>query len=232
MIHRGAIAIKTARTLLLVTWMVASLAVDMAAADIQPLQSNTFGNASANDKFLIDIECSGSQAGSAFCNLRTDMQYSKFLNEPLTAGDPGLFSRNEEDQRRADLMTIVRLAVEEFKFLSGVRLYWELTEKNLEELAIKLRLKGELPIAQPASHDRSAGQVQNSRALRPRRPSGHRPESAGVLSLFMPKKLSWNLGMDPNDLTIFGELNLNSHLMISGELGDSTQLGLYFKYRF
>jgi hypothetical protein len=232
MIYRGAITTKTARTMLLVTWMVSSLAINMAAADIQPSQVKTIGSASANDTLLIDIECSSRQTGSAFCNLRTDMQYSKFLNIPLTVDEIELFSGNEEDQHRADLMTIVRLAVEEFKFLSGVRLYWEITEQNLEELAIKLRLKGELPIAQPASHDRSTGHVQNSRALQPRRSSGHGSESTGILALFMPKKLRWNLGMDPNDLTVFGELNLNSHLMISGELGDSTQLGLYFKYRF
>ena len=232
MIRRGAITIKTACTLVLAAWVVASLAVDMAAAEIQPLRANFIGNTSANDKLLIDIECTGRQAGSAFCNLRTDMQYSKFLNMSLTEDASELFAENEKDQRRADLMTIVRLAVEEFKFLSGVRLYWELTEQNLEELAIKLRLKGELPIAKSASHDRSTGQGQNSQTLQPRRSSGHKSAATGALALFMPQKLRWNLGMDPNSLTVFGELNLNAHLTISGELGDSTQLGLYFKYRF
>jgi hypothetical protein len=232
MLRRGANTIWTTRLLLIVAWMVAFFANGTVCADPQ---SAVFGKNTyfaINDQLRIDIQCSDLQAGNALCNFKTDMQYSKYLNTPLSAHDSYLLSDSEKRQRQADLLAIFRLAIEEFKFLSNAKLYWELTEQNLEELAIKLRLKGEIPLSDAAMHDRLTEKSQNGKLQSAHRSSRSTGSYRGALSLFMPSKIKWNLGMNPNDMSVFGELNLNRYLTLSGEYGDGHQVGVYFRYTF
>lgn len=233
MIRRGAIAIWTTRCLQIVAWMVTLLACSAVGADTQTAKFSSNTDFSINDRLLIDIECSERQFGDAFCSFKTDIQYSKYLNTPLSAHESYLSSDSEQEQRKADLLAIFRLAIEEFKCLSNVKLYWELTEQNLEALAIKLHLKGEIPINHSAMHDSAAAEGPKGR-----RHSAHLAASrsqirrGSALSLFMPSKIKWNIGMNPNDMTVFGELNLNPYLTLSGEFGDTHQVGVYFRYTF
>jgi hypothetical protein len=212
--------------------MVTLLASSAVCADTQTTNFSGNSDDSINDRLLIDIECSEHQFGDAFCSFKTDIQYSKYLNTPLSAHESYLFADSEQGQRKADLLAIFRLAIEEFKCLSNVKLYWELTEQNLEELAIKLRLKGEIPMRNTAVRDSTAEKSPKGRrhALSPSSRSAGRLSSA--LSLFVPSKLQWNIGMNPYDMTVFGELNLNAYMTLSGEFGDTNQVGVYFRYTF
>lgn len=234
MIQRGAVTIRTRCRLAIVVWMVTILACSSSSlcADTQTSNFSSNANFSINDRLLIDIECSEHQFGDAFCSFKTDIQYSKYLNTPLSDHESYLFSSSEQNQRRVDLLAIFRLAIEEFKFLSNVKLYWELTEQNLEELAIKLHLKGEIPINDSAMYDSSAEKDLKGRQHSVRPPSRSAGRRSGALSLFMPSKLQWNIGMNPNDMTVFSELNLNSYITLSGEFGDTNQVGIYFRYTF
>jgi hypothetical protein len=232
MIRRGAITIRTTRCLSILAWLVILLASGTVCADTQTTNFSSNSDHSINDRLLIDIECSEHQFGDAFCSFKTDIQYSKYLNTPLSAHDSYLLTDSGQGQRQADLLAIFRLAIEEFKFLSNVKLYWELTEQNLEELAIKLRLKGEIPISDPAIHDGTAEKDPKGRLHSARPSSRSKGRRGGALSLFMPTKLQWNIGMNPNDMTVFGELNLNAYMTLSGEFGDTNQMGVYFRYTF
>jgi hypothetical protein len=232
MIRSGAISFWTTRCLSIVVWMVTLLVSSTVCAGT--LSTNFSGNSddSITDRLLIDIECSEHQFGNALCSFKTEIQYSKYLNTPLSAHESYLFSDSEQDQRKADLLAIFRLAIEEFKCLSNVKLYWELTEKNLEALAIKLHLKGEIPISDPAIHDSAVEKDPKSRQLSARPSARRAGRRSGALSLFMPSKLQWNIGMNPNDMTVFGELNLNAYMTLSGEFGDTNQVGVYFRFTF
>jgi hypothetical protein len=232
MIRRGVITIWTTRSLSIVAWMVTLLVSSAVCADTQT--TNFGGNCdySINDRLLIDIESSEHPFGDAFFSFKTDIQYSKYLNTPLSAHESYLFSDGEQEQRKADLLAIFRLAIEEFKCLSNVKLYWELTEKNLEELAIKLRLKGEIPISDPAIHAGAAEKYPKSGKHFAHPSAGNAGRRSGALSLFMPSKLQWNIGMNPSDMTVFGELNLNAYMTFGGEFGDTNQVGVYFRYPF
>ncbi len=227
MLRRGAIANWTTRSIMIAAWTVSFFAIGTACADTQSIVFGKIPITSVNDQLRIDIECSDRHIGNTFCGFKTDIQYSKYLNTPWLAHEYAIFSDNEQDQRQADILAIFRLAVEEFKFLSGARFYWELTEKNLEELAIKLRLKGEITL-----NDRDLEKPQKSTNLSLRRSKSRKTTQKSALSLIMPSKIRWNLGMDPNDLTVFGELSLNNHLSLNGEFGDTSQVGLYFRYAF
>lgn len=232
MLRRGAIAIWTTRCLSIVAWMLVLFATGTVCADTKSTIFSNKANFSINDRLRVDIECSERQIGNAFCSFKTDMRYSKYLNTPLSAHESYLFSDSEQDQRQADILAIFKLAVEEFKFLSNVKLYWELTEQNLEELAIKFRLKGEIPISDPVVQNHATGKNQKSSPHSARSQSRRTSRQESVLSLFMPTKLRWNLGVNPDDLTVFGELNLNRYLTLSGEYGDDHQVGVYFRYTF
>ncbi len=231
MLRGGAKTIRTTRYFMLVALMAALFATGTVCADTPTANfSNT--EFSINDRLLIDIECSDRKAGDAFCSYKTDMQYSKYLNTPLSAHESYLLSDSEQDQRQVNLLAIFRLALEEFKFLSNVRLYWELTEQNLEALAIKLRLKGEIPLNETAMQEHAMDKGQKDRS-----PSTHghlRPASrhSSALALLIPSKIKWNLGVNPNDMTVFGELNLNAYMTLSGEIGDINRVGVYFQYAF
>ena len=228
MLQRSAITILTMQYLIVVVWLAASFASGTAYCDTQSALINSQAYQSFNEKIQLELECSGRHNGNAFCNFKTDLQYSKYLDTPLTAHEAYAFPDKDDNQHRADLLMIFKLAVDEFNFLSGARLYWELTEQNIEQWAIKLRLKGEIPI--------------NNATLGPNRQKDGRRTTHGVsrksdnydsvMSLFMPNRIKWNLGMDPNDMTVFGELNLNRHVTLSGEVGEISRVGLYFKYTY
>jgi hypothetical protein len=212
--------------------MVTLFACSAVCADTQSTHFNSNTDFSINDRLLIDIDCSEFRFGDPFCSFKTDMQYSKYLNTPLSAHESFLFSDGEQNQRQADLLTIFRLAVEEFRCLSNVKVYWELTEQNLKELAIKLHLKGEIPISQVTRHDSAAENDLKKKSQAARSISGSVGPRGGALSLLMPSKLQWNLGMNPNTMTVFGELNLNAYMTLSGEYGDVNRVGVYFRYMF
>jgi hypothetical protein len=232
MIRDGALTIRTKPYLSIAACIVALLACGTLWADPRSTNLSGNNNFSINDRLLIDIECSEFQSGNPFCSLKTDMQYSKYLNTPLSAHESNLFSENGETQRQADLLAIVRLAVEEFRCLSKVKLYWELTEQNLEQLAVKLRLKGEIPIPQPAMHGSTVEKEVEVTPRIARSTSKRAAPRSGVLALVLPTKLQWNLGMNPNDMSLFGDLNLNAHMTLSGEFGDVRRVGVYFRYTF
>ena len=146
MLRRSAIAKLTMQHLIVVVWLAASFASGTAYGDTQSASINSQSYQSFNEKIQLEFECSDRHNGNAFCNFRTDLQYSKYLETPLTAHEAYSSQDFESDRHRADLLMIFKLAVDEFNFLSGARIYWELTEQNIEEWAIKLRLKGEIPI--------------------------------------------------------------------------------------
>lgn len=233
MVRRGATTIWTTRYLSVVAWMVTLLLpYSTVCADTQTTSFSSRADFSINDRLLIDIECSERQFGDASCGFRTDIRYSKYLTTPMSVHESYLFSDREQDQPKADLLTIFRLAIEEFQFLSNVKLYWELTEQNLEDLAIKLHLKGKIPISDPAIDDSTAEKDSNDSRHSMRLASRSAGRRNGALSLFLPTKLQWNIGINPNDMTVFGKLNLNDYMTLSGEFGDTNQVGIYFRYTF
>ena len=176
------------------------------------------------------IQCEGISAGSTFCEIESK-QYA----------DPNTLLRylppehrypiqGDIDPPRADLLVVFRLAMEELDLFPGLRLYWNRTERYIDELSAKLRLKGEIPIADP--FDRMDGRVEAAR-------SGFRNISArksavpdGLLSLFKPQTIKWNMGMDPNHLSVYMNVHLNSYLSFSGEYGDESRVGLFINFSF
>ena len=230
MLGNGAKSISTTPILMAVVWLAACFATGNAYCDNQKKIFAKKPLPSIDERIRLEIECSDRSTGNGFCSFQTDMHYSRFLNTPFTAHDTLSSLESEHEQRRADMLMVMKLAVEQFNFLSGARLYWELTEQNIEKWAIKLRLKGEIPVYKSGFNPDGHLQTLDRKhvGVRTRRSANH----DGLMSLFLPDRIKWNLGMDPNDGTLFGVLSLNSYMTLNGQLGDTNQVGLYFKYAF
>jgi hypothetical protein len=184
----------------------------------------------STDEQINNINCSQLGAGNSFSGIRSDLQYSRYLNTPLTLHDT--FSTKADDNRvpSANLLALFKLALEEFNLLSGVRIYWEYTERNIEQWAVKLKLKGEIAITD--SNDDADGRTQQKTKRSELRGSRPRSVSHGLRSLFLPQTIRWNLGLNPEDGALFADLHLNPYLCLSGRFSDESQAGIYFRYAF
>jgi hypothetical protein len=201
-----------------------------AHCDTNLQKQNTEFQQSIDGRINHKIKSSELPAGNSFCSIRSDLQYSRYLNTPLTLHDSFSASRNDNRIPNTNLLAIFKLALEEFNLLSGVRIYWEYTERNIQQWAIKLRLKGEIAITDP--YDGADGltlqNVKGSELRGSRQPS----VSNGLKSLFLPQTIRWNLGLDPDDGTLFADLHLNPYLSLSSKFSDESQAGVYFRYAF
>lgn len=185
---------------------------------------------SPNPAFGHGIRCADLGSDISFCNIRTELRYRNYLGTPLTSHERFSSMPLESNQPHADLLSIFKLALKEFDLLSGVRIYWNYTERNIEQWAVKLKLKGEISISDPHYHDDGLSPQKKNLSngglsKEPLRPSG-------MLLLLKPQKIRWNLGMNPDDLTMFGDIHINPYLSISGKIGDKSNVGLYFRYTF
>lgn len=185
---------------------------------------------SLKSAFGHDTRCADLGSDSSLCNIRTELRYRNYLSTPLTSHERFSSTPSESNQPRADLLSIFKLALEEFNLLSGMRIYWDYTERNIEQWAIKLKLKGEISISDPHYHDDDPSLQATSLANLRFSKASRRP--SGLLSLLKPQKVRWNVGMNPDDLTVFGDIHINSYLSISGEFGNESNAGLYFRYPF
>ena len=194
------------------------------------LRTNSFQLSAAEKKAITGLQCAGLQAEKWICSLDSGDRRGYYFDTPRSSHASSYFDQRDPNPRKADPLKIGLLAVEEFNLLAPLRVYYERTEKYIKKLSIKLKLKGEVTVSEPqtqiARHQPEVARL--AKRTRSARPS----DSAGMLSLFKPQTIRWNLGMDPDDLSISFDLEINPHLSFDGEFGDENKVGLYFKFLF
>jgi hypothetical protein len=213
-----------------VLWLISSLMAATAYGDTRFVNQKTGFAHSSHDKIDTDAQCTDLGAGNSLCAIRTELQYRKYLAKHHMHHDPFASSNRNSEPPGTNLMAVFKLALEEFNLLSGVRIYWEYTERNIRELAVKLKLRGEIAITDP--YDGANGPtLQQAKGLKP--PGRRKPTPPGGISaVFIPQTIRWNLGLNPEDLAMFAELYINPHISLSGRIGDEDQIGLYVRYAF
>lgn len=150
-------------------------------------------------------------------------------SEPYASNPYGFEARHS----RADLYTLVKLAVDELEFLAGLRLIWDQTEKKVNHLALKLKLKGDISLdhegesadGRPGHSDLAAIHAFSSRSNPSREPLSLR-------AILLPKKVRWHFGYDPNDQAAFGQLKWGSFLAVQSDVGADQEIKLVFQYTF
>ena len=226
----GATIVLAMQYMTVVLWLISSFMATNANGEALSVKQNTEYLQSIDEKMNRNTQCTGLGASNAFCTIKTELQYSRYLNTPLTLHDKFYHSGSQSGLPNTNLLAIFKLALEEFNLLSGVRIYWEYTERNIRQWAVKFKLKGEIAITDP--YDQADGPtLHNARYLKQlgRQNTGL---SNGLQTLLKPQTIRWNLGLNPEDLTMFADVHLNSHMSLSGKFGDESQVGLYFRYAF
>lgn len=139
----------------------------------------------------------------------------------------------EAQHSRADLYTLVKLAVDELEFLAGLRLIWDKTEKKVNNLALKLKLKGDISLNREggsSGSNPSQSDLAAIHALSTRNKSSRMPLS--LRAIFLPKKIRWHFGYDPNNQAAFGELKWGSFIAVQSDVGADQEVKLVFQYTF
>lgn len=139
----------------------------------------------------------------------------------------------EAQNSRADLYTLVKLAVDELEFLAGLRLIWDKTEKKVNNLALKLKLKGDISLNREggsSGSNPSQSDLAAIHALSTRNKSSRMPLS--LRAIFLPKKIRWHFGYDPNNQAAFGELKWGSFIAVQSDVGADQEVKLVFQYTF
>lgn len=230
MFPSGATTVLAKQYMTAMLCIISSFMASTAHCDTNSFKQNTEFQQSIDERINHNLQCSGLPAGNSFCSIRSDLQYSRYLNTPLTPQDSFPPTGNDNGLPNANLLAIFKLALEEFNLLSGARIYWEYTERNIQQWAIKLRLKGEIAITDTNDHA-DGPSLQNAKPLKL---LGHQKPSisSGLRSLFTPQTIRWNLGLNPDDLAMFADLHLNPYLSLSGKFSDENQVGVYLRYAF
>lgn len=130
-----------------------------------------------------------------------------------------------DEPSRVDLYLVLKLALKEFEFFAGIRHLLDRTEKELEHLAIKLKIKGEISFDE---QDRSGGAQLNQFGSDPK----HRRHPSARASIFIPREIKWHLGFYPGAKSAFGELNLGPYWTLKGVVGGEQEVQMLFKYEF
>lgn len=139
----------------------------------------------------------------------------------------------ETESSRVDLYTIAKLAVDEWTFLTGIRVLWDQAERKFDQVALKLKLKGDLSL-KPDDAPATPSQHRSERVLLPL--TGSRahssPDQLSFRSVFLPDKIRWHFGLDPTDSVLFGELKWGSYLALQSDLGAHQEVKMVFQYAF
>lgn len=138
-----------------------------------------------------------------------------------------------DNTHRADLYTLTRLAVEELEFLAGIRILWDQAEKKFDRVALKLKLRGDISLGasdSPAPHDASSSPP--IRGYPPVARSERTENQLSLRALFLPDKIRWHFGLDPNQHVFFGELKWGRFIALQGDVGSHQEVKMVFHYDF
>jgi hypothetical protein len=139
--------------------------------------------------------------------------------------------RETENQPKANTYTAVMMLMADYKSLHGIKRIVEETDTKLDYYTKKFKLKGSVALKEEASSSRAKdgnmgldgrSNIQKDGSIKSR-----------IFNLkFMPSQISWDLGLDFNDEAISGQLNLGNYFAVEGNVGDTTDVFLMFRYNF
>lgn len=207
--------------------LVSSLRPAIAEADSQPLPDQTLPHQTIIKK---DFRCKSLSANDSLCSTKIELQNINYENRFPISQDFIFSAQSDSSPPQADLMTIFKLALEEFDLLPGMRIYWEYTARRLESWAFKLKLKGELSPSEPYHHIGIKSQKDPKQPERTALVKQY--NSNALISILTPQKIKWNIRMDPGDLNVSGDVHINSYLSLNARLGNESQVGLFIRYAF
>jgi hypothetical protein len=155
-----------------------------------------------------------------------DDDYSRFGNRMDPLGFMGL-----DESSGPSTTAALKHALSEFQFLRGVKRAFDGAEERFVNYEKRMKLKGEILVSGRASREKAKEQEGNLEA-------GVNTQEKGTFKSwlfnhkFMPGKVSWKFGLDPNDELVTGKFLIGDYVSIEGNTGERTDVFLMFRYEF
>jgi len=155
-----------------------------------------------------------------------DDDYSRLGNRMDPLGFMGL-----DEQSGPSTTTALKHALSEFGMLHGVKKVVERAEERFVNYEKRMNLKGEILLSGRATRKEGEEQEGNLEA-------GVNTQEKGTFKSwlfnhkFMPGKVSWKFGLDPNDELVTGKFLIGDYVSIEGNTGERTDVFLMFRHEF
>ncbi len=135
--------------------------------------------------------------------------------------------------RPGDTSRLFKWALNEYKFLHGVRELVDAVEEKVERYERKVKLKGEFIFSEEKSPNMAGGEKTKFRAGLNLRED--RTFKSWLFShKFVPRTFKWRFTADPTDETVGGRFFIGEYLTLEGNAGlnDNSNVYLMFRYTF
>lgn len=135
-----------------------------------------------------------------------------------------------EQKVRAANYEMLKLALDEFEFLGGLRKLVYETERKVDGYARRLRLKGSLRL----TGDQKKGLVIDEQI----RVNGgfslmaRSLESRNIFQKMLPDEIRWHLGTDLHAKYLMGEIHFGDYVLLEGNIGKDNGIKLLLEFPF
>jgi hypothetical protein len=147
--------------------------------------------------------------------------------------DPSGLLGLHESQRPSGTSRLFKWALNEYRFLKGVRNALDEAEEKIEHYGKRMKVKGEVVFFQENSARLAGGENSNVGVGLNVREKGTF-KSWLFSHKFVPRTFKWRFTADPGDETIGGRFFIGEYLTLEGNAGlnDNTNVFLLFRYTF
>jgi len=171
----------------------------------------------------------------------TPLKFGVAITPDLQARFPGFqstpsqispFNDNYRLTQHADVSTVVRIALDEFKCFSGLNHWIHDVEKKVDGYSRKFKLTGELNVnkhnTDPVDYIERvnfAGEIYKQENVSPTR----RNKIQSFISQFEMNKVTWNIGVHINSRQILFKLGIGDAIIIQSFAGEDVKIGAMIK---
>ncbi|MGD9034755.1 MAG: hypothetical protein PVH02_18960 [Desulfobacteraceae bacterium] len=147
--------------------------------------------------------------------------------------DPSGLMGLHESSRPSGTSRLFKWALNEYRFLKGVRNVVDEAEEKIEHYGKRMKVKGEVVFFQENSARLAGGENSNVGVGLNVREKGTF-KSWLFSHKFVPRTFKWRFTADPGDETIGGRFFIGEYLTLEGNAGlnDNTNVFLLFRYTF
>ena len=144
--------------------------------------------------------------------------------------DPSGSMGLHESQRPSGTSRLFKWALNEYKFLRGVRSWVDDAEEKIEGYGKKMKIRGEVVFFQENSSRLSGGENDTGVGLKAEESNTFKSWLFG--HKFIPRTFRWRFTADPGDETFGGRFFIGEYLTLEGNAGLDENSNVYLKFRY
>jgi len=162
----------------------------------------------------------------------TPDQYTQYTDNHLNSSSLHQFENEYTRTQHADVSTVVRIALDEFKICSGLNRWVHGVEKAMHGYSRKMMLTGELNLNSYKTDSVDYIEKVNfvAEIYKAEMPSLFRRDKVkSILSQFEINKITWSMGFHLNSPEIAFKLGIGEAIVIQSFAGEDVKVGIMIK---